>query len=141
MSLTTSLFGIPGGWLVDRVDAKYMLSVGLVLLTATILFSASISTPQLGVLYGVLFGLTMGIQGVVGSVIWANYFGRKNLGAISGITMTFGSASSGLGPLVYGFGRDVAGSYWPALWISAIFPAVMAVLVLFMQRPRRQDGV
>lgn len=139
MSITASLVGIPGGWLIDRIDAKYMLSFGLVILTITILFSASISSPQLGILYGIIFGLGGGIQNVVGSVIWANYFGRKNLGAISGITMTFGAASSGLGPLVYGLGRDLAGSYWPSLWISAIYPAIMAVLVLFMKRPRR-DG-
>lgn len=137
MSITASLFGIPGGWLVDRVDAKYMLSVGLILLTITILFSASITSPQLGILYGIIFGLNNGIQQVVSSVIWANYFGRENLGAISGITATFGAAASGIGPLVYGLGRDLAGSYWPSLWISAIYPAAMAIIVLFMRRPTR----
>ncbi|MEM7119025.1 MAG: MFS transporter [Chloroflexota bacterium] len=139
MSITASLVAIPGGWLIDRIDAKYMLSVGLITLTITILFSANISSPQLGILYGVIFGLGNGIQNVVGSVIWANYFGRKNLGAISGITMTFGAASSGLGPLVYGLGRDLAGEYWPSLWISALYPATMAILVLFMKRPTRNN--
>ncbi|MEM7332361.1 MAG: MFS transporter [Chloroflexota bacterium] len=138
MSITTSLFSIPGGWLIDRVEAKYMLSVGLVLLTVTILFSASIGSPALGVVYGIVFGLTNGFARVISNVIWANYFGRENLGSISGLTSTFGSASSGLGPLIYGVGRDLAGSYWPSLWISALLPATMALLVLFMKRPVKE---
>ncbi len=138
MSITTSLIGIPGGWLVDRIEAKYILAVGLVFLTITILFSASISSPQLGILYGVIFGLTNGFARIVSNVIWANYFGRENLGAISGLTSTFAASASGLGPLVYGLGRDLAGSYWPSLWISALFPAIMAILVLFMRRPKRR---
>ena len=126
-------------WLIDRIEAKYMLSVGLVFQTLTILFSVSIGSPTLAILYGVLSGLTNGLSRVVSNVIWANYFGRKNLGAISGLTTTFGAAASGLGPLIYGVGRDLAGSYWPSLWISALLPAIMAVLVLFMKRPVKSD--
>lgn len=137
MSITTALFGVPGGWLIDRVDAKYMLSVGLVLQVVTILLSASIASPEIAILYGIIFGLTNGVARVVGNVIWANYFGRENLGAISGLTSTFGSAASGLGPLIYGVGYDLAGNYWPSLWLSSLFPAVLAVLVLFMKRPVR----
>ena len=141
MSLTISILGIPGGWLVDRVNVKYMLSVGLVLQTITILFAASLSSPQLALLFGVIFGVTNAFARVVSNVVWANYFGRANLGSISGVAGTFGSAASGLGPLIYGFGRDLAGSYWPALWISALLPAVMAILVLFMKQPRKRESL
>ena len=137
MSLTTSLFGIPGGWLIDRIDAKYMLSAGMILLTTTILFSNFIGSVQLAVVYGIVFGLTLGFGRVIGGVVWANYFGRTHLGAITGITSTIGSAASGLGPLIYGAGRDLAGTYWPSLWLSALFPAALAIAVLFMRRPQR----
>lgn len=138
MSITTSLFSIPGGWLVDHIEAKYMLSIGLMLQVVTILFSASIGSPALGVLYGVVFGLTNGFARSIANVIWANYFGRENLGTISGLTTTFGAAASGIGPLIYGVGRDLSGSYWPTLWVSALLPATMALLVLFMKRPTKE---
>ncbi len=141
MSITTAIFSIPGGWLADRVDAKYLLSVGLVLQMITILLAGSISTPTLGIIWGIIFGLTNGFSRILSNIIWANYFGRANLGAISGLTMTFGSASSGLGPLVYGLGRDLAGNYWPSLWISALLPAVLSVLVLFMKKPQKSDVI
>jgi cyanate permease len=70
-------------------------------------------------------------------VIWANYFGRKYLGAIVGVASTFGAAASGVGPLIYGVGRDLSGTYWPSLLLSAVFPATLAVAVLFMRRPVR----
>lgn len=137
MSITTSSLGIPGGWLTDKIESKYILSFGLVMLVITILFSAAIASPQLAILYGVTMGITNASVQVVGNVIWANYFGRLHLGQISGITATFGAAASGIGPLVYGVGRDLAGSYWPSLWLSALIPGALAVLVLFMKRPQK----
>lgn len=141
MSLTTALMGIPGGWLIDRFGAKYLLFVGLLLQTATILSSTSISSQEIALAYGVIFGLTNGFARVVSNVVYANYFGRIHLGAITGLTSTIGAAASGLGPMVYGIGRDLAGSYWPALWMSALFPAIMAVLILFLQKPTQNKMV
>lgn len=140
ISITASLVGIPGGWLIDRVDAKYILAGGLLLQAVTILMSTSISTAEWALLYGIIFGLTQGLARITSGVIWANYFGRAHLGAISGLTSMIGAAASGVGPLVYGVGRDLAGNYWPSLLISTLYPLTMFVLVLFMRRPRR-DGM
>ena len=138
MSITTSLMSIPFGWLIDRFEAKYLVVAGLTMLTIVIIFSGYISSPAVAVLYGILFGLGNAFDRVVGNVIWANYFGRPNLGAISGATMTIGAAASGLGPLVYGVGFDLSGSYRPALWLSAIYPVIMIALVLNVRRPTKR---
>ncbi len=137
MSLTTSFVSIPAGWLIDRVATKYVLAAGLVLLTITILASTSIRGTQLAIMYGVVFGLTNGLARIAGDVVYANYFGRTHLGAITGLSSTITAVASGLGPLIYGVGRDMAGNYWPSLLLSAIYPATMAVLVLFMNRPKK----
>ncbi len=137
MSLTTALVSIPGGWLTDRINIKYMLAFGLLLQAITILVSTSIGSSFLAIAYGIVFGISSGTMRVVSSVVYANYFGRAHLGAISGLTSTIASFASGLGPLIYGVGRDMAGSYWPALLISALYPATMVVLVLLMKRPQK----
>ncbi|MCA9985759.1 MAG: hypothetical protein KDE59_15745, partial [Anaerolineales bacterium] len=59
-------------------------------------------------------------------------------GAISGATMTIGAAASGLGPLVYGVGFDLSGSYRPSLWLSTLYPLIMIVLVLSVRRPTKR---
>ena len=138
MSITTSVMSIPFGWLVDRFEAKYMVAGGLVVLTIIILLSGYLFSPRIALFYGILYGIGNAFDRVVSNVVWANYFGRPNLGAISGVTMTIGAAASGLGPLVYGAGYDLAGGYRPALWLSAIYPAIMIVLVLFVRRPTKR---
>lgn len=137
MSLTTSLIAIPGGWLVDRVGVKYVLAVGLIFLTLTILLSTSISSTAFAIVYAIIFGAGSGIARVVSGVAYANYFGREHLGSITGFTSTIGAMASGLGPVVYGVGRDLAGNYWPSLLVSAIYPAVMVALVLTMKKPTK----
>jgi len=83
-------------------------------------------------------GMTNGLSRTISNVVWANYFGRQNLGTITGLTSTIGSAASGLGPLLFGVGRDLAGSYLPTLLISATFPFSLAILSFFIRRPHRQ---
>ncbi len=136
MSLTTSLVSLPAGWLIDRVATKYVLAAALVLMTVTILSSTSIRGTELAIIYGIVFGLTNGLARISADVVFANYFGRAHLGAITGFSSTITAVASGLGPLIYGVGRDLAGNYWPSLLLSAIYPATMAVLVLFMNRPK-----
>ena len=138
MAVTTAILSIPFGWLIDRIEAKYMVVAGLIVLSIVIIFSGYISSPAVAIIYGVIFGLGNAFDRVVGNVIWANYFGRPNLGAISGATMTIGAAASGLGPLVYGVGFDLSGSYRPSLWLSTIYPLIMIVLVLSVRRPTKR---
>jgi MFS family permease len=138
MALTTAIMSIPFGWLIDRVEAKYLVVAGLVILTIVIIFSGYISSPTVAIIYGIVFGLGNAFDRVVSNVIWANYFGRPNLGAISGATMTIGAAASGLGPLVYGVGFDLSGSYRPSLWLSTLYPVIMIVLVLTVRRPTKR---
>lgn len=137
MSLTTSAVSIPAGWLIDRVEIKYVLAMGLVLMTLTILSSTSIRGTELAIAYGVIFGLTNGLGRITADVVFANYFGRTHLASITGIASTITAVASGLGPLIYGVGRDLAGNYWPSLLLSAFYPATMAVLILFMNRPKK----
>ena len=138
ISIVTAVVALLSGLIIDRVEAKYLLVVALLMQTATLLL-ANFLTPSLVLLYSVIFGMTNGVTQTLMGVIWANYFGRANLGAISGVTFFFGAASSGLGPLWYGVGRDLMGSYGPALYASALFPLVLAILSFTIKRPRLAD--
>ena len=65
----------------------------------------------------------------VASVVYANYFGRENLGEIQGRADAMGVLGSALGPLPFGYVRDVTGSFNSAFVFGAIFPFACAVWV------------
>ena len=76
-------------------------------------------------------------MGIVGSVIWANYYGRKHLGSITGVTSMIITLGSSLGPMPMGVARDLLGSYNMTLNIAAIFPFLLGMLSLFVKRPEK----
>lgn len=135
MSVITAIIALGGGVLIDRIPAKYMLSIGLFLQCASFLVATIMTTPAMALVFVSLRGLNGGMARVVSNVLWPKYYGRDNLGAITGFATTFGVIGSGLGPLIYGFGRDISTSYTPALLITAIMPLLLGIMVLFLEKP------
>ena len=68
-------------------------------------------------------------------MVYASYFGRLHLGAISGISTTILVASSALGPLPMALARDLLGEYSQALHILSVLPLLFAIVSFFMLRP------
>jgi uncharacterized membrane protein YdjX (TVP38/TMEM64 family) len=88
-------------------------------------------------IYGVFEGVIMSLHGIADSVIWPEYFGRRNLSSISGITMMAGVIGSALGPLPYGFAYDVFGNYTLAITVSMVFPLLGLGAALLAKRPTK----
>jgi len=88
--------------------------------------------------YGIVMGITGALSMTVSAVVWAKYFGRQHLGAITGVSSMIGVAGSALGPMPMGIARDLLGSYTWALTVLAAWPLLLSVGVLFTRRPRRQ---
>ncbi len=139
MSIATASVGLLSGFIIDYIEAKYLLMVELLLFTVTLLLATVLITPVMVTIYGIIFGCTSGIGRALSSVVWANYFGRENLGTISGVTFLFGAAASGLGPLWFGVMRDTFDSYTLGLYIAAAVVFVLAMLALTIKRPRLAD--
>ncbi len=95
----------------DKIKLKYLLylmifgsatcSVGLAILKYTVGFYLLIG--------GV--GIMGGLFAVLSSVVWPRFFGRKNLGAISGVSMQMIVFSSALGPFMFSMSFNYLGSY------------------------------
>lgn len=89
--------------------------------------------------YGVLMGIMMALLSIVGSVIWADYFGRRYLSSIRGIAMMAGVIGSALGPLPFGFAYDLFGSYQQIIVITLIFPALGVISALLATPPEKNE--
>ena len=67
----------------------------------------------------------------------ANFFGRRSLGAIRGVTEPFATLGQAIGALASGAAYDLTDSYGAAFIAFALLGAFTVVLVLFAKPPRR----
>jgi MFS family permease len=137
ISFATALVNLGGGYLSDRLPVRWLLAGALFCLTAALVMVQALQGAVMASLYGVLLGTTSGLMGIVGSIIWADYYGREHLGSITGLTSMILILGSALGPMPLGIARDTLGSYNLALNISAVFPCILGLLSLFVQRPQK----
>lgn len=140
LALTTAVMTLVSGVLVDRISVRYLLIAALLLQTVSMWLAPSLSSLWMATLYGVLLGCLSGLQRTVSTVVYASYFGRLHLGAISGISSTIMVAGSALGPLPMAMARDLLGQYTYALYWLSLLPFALAIVSFWMKRPRRATG-
>jgi len=127
------------GFLADRVPIRYLIAAAQLSITALVLSVFLLSQPWHAYLYGALFGLTMGFLMNSTTSIWPDYFGRKHLGSIRGVTQFSTMAAAAAGPLPLAIAFDVTDSYENGLIIFAIIPLLCAVAALFAIKPTVPD--
>ena len=77
-----------------------------------------------------IFGLGIGGLMFIHSFIWADYFGRKNLGQIRGKVTPFILIIGGAGAPVAGYVRDFTGSY-EIVWFIGMFMMFFTAALFF----------
>ena len=137
IAVTTALVNVVGGYLIDRIAARYLLAVSLLLQAICLWMVQFLAGVEIAFLYGMVLGATSGLSRIVGSVVWADYFGRRHLGSITGLATPIGVAGTAFGPLLFGVGRDLMGSYNTVLTISAIAPLLLGIAALFLRKPQK----
>jgi hypothetical protein len=106
----------------------------MVLLIVSMIILLKADSLPLALLYGSILGVRMGFQGVILGVIWPNYYGRRYLSSIRGVTKMADTVGTSLGPFAFGFAYDQFGSYQQILLISMIFP-LLGVVSAFLATP------
>jgi len=132
------LFALVGsislGPLSDRIGRKQGLLISLTLhVVAFILFVLARSLP---VLYAgaAAFGFFYGSMAALFSALVGDFFGRRHSGAIAGFLFAGSGMLGAWGPMIFGYLRDVTGSYHLA-FSGGIVTSALA-LVLFLGTPK-----
>lgn len=136
MALTSALVQLGSGYVADRVPIRFVMAVGLVALAGALGLAQVITTVPLAMAYGVVIGMSNGIMGMASSFVWADYYGRVHLGAISGLVAMLSRISTALGPVPLAVVFDLWGSYDAALRVEMLVPLILAGLNLFVKPPR-----
>jgi MFS family permease len=137
MALVRLPTALVAGQIADMVEARYLLAASLGGLLVSMIVLMLAGSVYLALAYGILVGVMMAFQGIVSGVIWPEYFGRRYLGSIRGVTMMAGVVGSALGPLPFGFAYDIFGGYSQVILASMIFPLLGVVAALVATPPSR----
>ncbi|SMO60217.1 Sugar phosphate permease [Saccharicrinis carchari] len=81
-------------------------------------------------------GLSGGLFAVLVSVTWPRFYGRKNLGAISGVSMQMIVFASALGPWLFSASFTLFGSYSVIALLGIVGLVLMAVFSLKANNPQ-----
>lgn len=138
LGVVSALANLGTGYLMDRVQPRYLLSALTLVLGGALLLAPFIAGPGMLLAYGALLGLRGGMQSAIGGSVMAYYFGRAHIGAIKGLATTMLVVGSAFGPLLFSLGLDLSGSYAPVLVASAVPTLLFALVVPFLRLKR--DG-
>lgn len=137
-AIVATCAALVAGWLTDRLPARYLLSLSMLLLAAAGVTVLVMPFPIIAVFYAMLLGLNASILSSTGSVVWMNYYGRTHQGAIRGIAMAVMILAAAAGPLPLALSIDWFQTYDFALYAFIAIPVVAAVLVWTAGPPRVQ---
>ena len=140
ISLNAAFLGMGSlfwGWLTERVPPRYTLAaIALVVGASSALFIIADSTAEI-LVYAVIFGFGVGGLLSVPPVGYADYYGRRSLGAIRGVTEPLTSFGQAIGAVLSGVIYDLTESYQLAFMAFAVMGGLATVLVLFARPPKR----
>jgi sugar phosphate permease len=134
-ALSVAVASLASGFLADRLRPGVLLALQLVALCCTLAIAMFMTAPWMLMVYVLFYGMAMGGGAGFDGAVWANLYGRANLGAIRGFATTAMVAGSSIGPLIYGFSFDQTGSYAAAIWLAIGITVVPLILSLFIVKP------
>lgn len=123
------------GILLDHVRAS-TLSMVVMMLPALgcLLWGLGALGPSAPLLAAICVGFAGGAEFDLVAYMTARYFGLRHYGKLYGILFSPVIAGAAIGPLMFGFGFDFAGSYATILVIAAVLFVIGGVSQLFLGR-------
>tara|TARA_R110002111_G_scaffold191869_2_gene258203 strand:+ start:15067 stop:16428 length:1362 start_codon:yes stop_codon:yes gene_type:complete len=135
-AICATLLMFPAGWVTDRLPSRYILCFSMLCLSLANLIVLTMPAIWMVVVYTFLLGTTGSIFRSTATVVWINYYGRMNQGAVRGVAWSMMILASALGPLPVAMSIDYFGSYNPVLCLFATLPLLAAAAVWSAHPPQ-----
>jgi len=124
----------------DYIRLKYLLilfAVGMLVTTLGLIMLGGMNVAYWLVITG--NGIVWGLYSVLIGVTWPRFYGLKNLGAISGSSLSFTVVGSALGPYMFSLSFDITGSYDLVGWICLAIALVLFILAFKANNPNENE--
>jgi len=129
------LAGLVVGALADRVPARYLMALSMMLLAIALLLVGFIEPGWQVVLYSLVLGLAVGAQRPLVATVLPRWYGLSHVGSIQGVSAMIGVAASAAGPVALSLVGDGLGGYGTAAMLFMLLPLGMAVASLGITEP------
>ena len=125
-----------GGYASDYIRLKFLLVLFALGMTVSIVGLTMLGGSSLG--YWMIIGgngVVWGLYTVLIGVTWPRFYGLKNLGAISGFSLSWTVIGSALGPYMFSLSMDLTGSYDLVAWICLAIAVFLVALAFKADNP------
>ncbi|UCE30003.1 MAG: MFS transporter [Burkholderiales bacterium] len=126
------LLGITFG---DRFDKRRIAATCMLMHATGLLMLTYASSPVQLAAFSVLHGVAWGLRGPLMQAIRADYFGRRAIGMILGLSAGFVAIGQVLGPMIAGGLADLTGDYRIGFTLLAVLVASGAAAFMLARRP------
>ncbi|MFT5893446.1 MAG: MFS family permease [bacterium] len=139
-AITTIVFSLLSGFLIDRFSARQLLPTFLLPLGIANLLLGWMGDPMAIVVYMLLHGISNGISNTLFGAIWPEVYGTLHLGAVRSVIMAAMVIASALGPGATGWLIDLGIGFEIQLMAMGVYCLFTAVLMSLVMRAlaRRQ---
>jgi MFS family permease len=121
------------GFVIDRFHAPYVCA-GVFLVEAVAYASLGFIPVRSAQFSIMVIGLSHGAEVDCFTYCTARYFGIKSYGVVFGLLSVGAAIGNGIGPPLFGFVRDLTGSYREPFLMDALFGVGAAILLMFAGR-------
>ena len=124
-----------GGWFGDKLRKNRMAATCMLMHMGGLLMLTYAAGPTMLIGFAVLHGLAWGIRGPFMQAIRADYFGRKSIGMILGLSALLTALGQISGPLLAGIMGDATGNYMLGFTVLALISGAGSALFWFAKPP------
>lgn len=133
-AITTVVFSLLSGFLIDRFSARQLLPTFLIPLGIANLLLGWMHSPVAIVLYMLLHGISNGVSNTLFGALWPEVYGTRHLGAVRSLIMAAMVIASALGPGATGWLIDIGFGFEDQLIVMGGYCMVAAVLMYLAAR-------
>ena len=122
-------------WIGDRFDKRILSALCMLGHMSGLLFLTYATGPAMIVAYAILHGTAWGLRGPLLQAIRADFFGRRAIGMILGLSFMIIVVGQIGGPMIAGILADMTGNYRAGFTTLALLAGLGSVFFLLAKRP------
>ncbi len=133
--------GVMIGWLIgDRYDKRLIAAACMLMHMSGLLLLTYALNLAMVIGFAVLHGAAWGLRGPFMQALRADYFGRRAIGTILGLSFLVIMVGQVGGPMIAGFLADLTGNYRLGFTVLALLAGLGSLFFLAARKPPRPAG-